>query len=327
VKAGEEYRLAMPSVLALTPDGRHALFQTPRGIAVWSVAESRELRTVPAVNIPISRIAVSPDNRTFAAVNFSGKVLVCDLESGALLREIAHGSVVHHAAFSSDGALVVTGGGGSKKDSSIKVWNSKTGELVQTLVDHQYPLATVALHDGIVAGVDMVRTVRRWELKSGMEIDSQKVNARTPFLRFASDNRWAAFVRANRLIIWDLVAKKELRGAPLPAGLSAGQAFDVTPDGRIGIVATSDNKLVFCDLVQGTAATVLSGPQKTIRSVGLTPDGRRALSTDGNRMLHIWKLDEAASQVPAAPLPTAPALKPEAKPQTKTAEWMREQKT
>jgi WD40 repeat protein len=319
IKPGEEYRLGkLVMALALTPNGRYALFQQPRGIAVWSVEESREVRTVPMVNIPVLRIAASPDNRTFAAVTPNGRVLVCDLEAGTMLRELVHGPMIHAVAFSSDGALLATGGGSTKTTTFTKIWDVKKGDVVQTLSGETIPTGSLALHDGTALTVDMLRTLRRWDVKNGTLLDTQRVDARTPLFRFASDLTWAAFVRANNhLIIQDLAAKRDLRQAPLPPGADASGPFDVTPDGRMGLVATRDKTLVFCDLVQGVATKVLTGHQQTIRAVGLTPDGKRALSFDSNLMLHIWKLDDVAGQVAAAPLSPLPMTKPEVKTETK----------
>src|SRR4029453_1928733 len=98
----------------------------------------------------------------------------------------------------------------------------------------------------------------------------------------------------------------------------APNAFDVTEDGRIALVALVDpHRLVLLDLLNGPTLKSLEGHQQFIRSAALAPDGKRAFSIDQDRTLRIWKLDDEAAKVAARKPETKPETKPEIKPETK----------
>jgi len=82
---------------------------------------------------PVNGLSISPDGKKLAAGvadNGDGTVFIIDLTSGEnLLSFWAHPYSVPGMDFSPDGSLLATGA----VDRTVKVWNSSTGELIQSL--------------------------------------------------------------------------------------------------------------------------------------------------------------------------------------------------
>jgi len=65
----------------------------------------------------------------------------------------------------------------------------------------------------------------------------------------------------------------------------------ITPDGRVGLLASRDKTLRSWDLGSGAAIRTFSGHTDAVTSVVVTPDGRTALSGSEDDTIKIWKLE------------------------------------
>jgi len=101
---------------------------------------------------PVNSLSFSPDGLRLAAGvadDGSGTVFIIDLSTGEMLLEFwAHPYSVPGMDFSPDGSMLVTGA----VDRTVKVWNSSTGELIQSLPqDGQGSAVTFSPDGGLVA--------------------------------------------------------------------------------------------------------------------------------------------------------------------------------
>ena len=97
---------------------------------------------------PVNSLSISPDGTKLAAGvadNGDGMVYIIDLTSGEnLLSFWAHPYSVADMDFSPDGSMLATGA----VDRATKVWNSSTGELIQSLPQDGQGSAVAFSHDG-----------------------------------------------------------------------------------------------------------------------------------------------------------------------------------
>ena len=292
VKAGEVYRNdVFAAFICVTPDGRYALFQQPRGISVWGIEENRELRVLPTVRVTMPRGAVSADGKWLAVAMPLGKVALWDLETGQLVRETLHGPPVFSVAFSADSSTLLTGGGRGKKDNSIKLWDVVTGNPGRTLEGHDLPPQSLAMNDQGVYSMDGTRMLRRWDAKTGQVLDERRIEGLAPLLIFSPNARHMASLSADRVRFIEVASNKEVGGAPLPPDVKISGVYYVTTDGRLAaVVQQGTNHIWIFDLVKGTHVKTLQGPQAMVRAVALSPDGRRAFSVDQGKMFRIYDL-------------------------------------
>ena len=155
---------------------------------------------------------------------------------------------VNSVAFSPDGERLASAGG----DGTIKVWNSRTGEVVQTLD----------------ANTDFVYSVA-----------------------FHPDGKHLAAAGADREVrVWDLTTGKTVFTCPGYGGAYYGTAYGVafSPDGR-RLAAGSDGAVKIWDW-RHRASSSTPSPDTTRRaiSVAFSPDGRRLASGSWNGDVMIW---------------------------------------
>lgn len=127
----------------------------------------------PALHAELTSLAFSPDGRLIATAGIDRMkrltaIKLWDVESGSLVRTIAHSSEVQAVAFSPDGLQLAS----AAADRTVHVWNVATGRSAHTLRGHDGPVRDVAYSpDGrIIASVGYDFRARLWEAATGREL-------------------------------------------------------------------------------------------------------------------------------------------------------------
>jgi len=134
--------------VAYSPGGSYLAVGLDSGIL--QIRGSQDLRQIQQFYLPgpVNSLSFSPDGSKLAAGvadNGSGTVFIIDLESGEnLLSFWAHPYSVGDIDYSPDGSLLATGA----TDRTVRVWNSSTGELLQSLPQDGQGGAVAFSHNG-----------------------------------------------------------------------------------------------------------------------------------------------------------------------------------
>jgi len=154
--------------VAFSPDGTMlALAKGSRyrgDIELRSASTGKIRRTWQAHKSRISYVVFSPDGKKLGSVGYDNVFGIWKPTDGTLLYELKghRGVMIGLAlAFSPDNKNVVTGGG--TFDHNIILWSSETGELQQTLTDHEDALFSFAFTgDGTLISTDIAGKVKVW---------------------------------------------------------------------------------------------------------------------------------------------------------------------
>jgi WD40 repeat protein/serine/threonine protein kinase len=148
---------------------------------------------------------------------------------------------VHGVAFSPDGEHLASGNG----NGTIKIWNSKTGELVLTLPKaHSDTVVSVAFHrDGNYLASRGAGQVKVWNLTTRREVFSDNVTATRKFgsaytVAFSPDGRQLAAATDKVVKVWDWEKSQLLHSLPGDDFHSIPVAF--SHDGRLATGISSE---------------------------------------------------------------------------------------
>src|SRR5262249_33696763 len=157
------------SSMAYSPDGKllvatgHSNRQS--AIVIWDAATGRQVNTIDIDRNGARHLAFSADNHLLAAAGWDGQLHVWDC---AAWKEItitteAHSSPPSRLAAAAGGRVVTAG-----DDSTIRVWDPKTGRQLQKL-SHGYWVRGMAVSpDGTKAVTSSLDdTVALWDIASG----------------------------------------------------------------------------------------------------------------------------------------------------------------
>jgi WD40 repeat protein len=135
-------------VAALPPDDRLTRGGTGRGLA------------------EVYCLAFAPDGKSLAVGGNNAALLVLEAESLRVTRALmgprdGHAGTVAAVAFSPDGKALLSGGG----DKTARLWDARSGKLLQTLTGHAGTVNAVAVSDdgGLLATGGEEGTVKLWK--------------------------------------------------------------------------------------------------------------------------------------------------------------------
>ncbi len=186
-------RDAMP-LAVISPSGNHILIGgADDKVRLWDTSKGEVVLTFSGHQGTVRDAVFSPDGELVVTGADDGSLKVWEAANGKLVRTIHSqedeilrkptlvdavsgqpvvdtSAAVTCVAFSSDGTRIVSGG----SDNAVKVWQTETGKLLQTLRGHYGRVTSVAMNangDRIVSGSDD-NTVRIWNVESGNELRS-----------------------------------------------------------------------------------------------------------------------------------------------------------
>jgi WD40 repeat protein/tRNA A-37 threonylcarbamoyl transferase component Bud32 len=163
-----------------------------------------------------------------------------------LLELIGHSEIVKSVAISPDGEMIVSG----SNDKTIKIWNLKTGLLINTLTEHFDMVYSIAISpDGqtLVSG-SYDKTIKIWNLKTG-------------------------------------VLKTTLTGH-----ISLVYSVAISSDGQTLVSGSNDKTIKIRNLETGKLKTTLTGHSNWVNSVTISPDGQTLVSGSNDKTIKIWNL-------------------------------------
>lgn len=217
----------------------------------------------------------SPDARKIASASYDGSAKIWLTESGRLVQDLPHPTLVTALAFSPDGHSLATGA----LDGAVRLWSVSTGDLLETRPGHEGAIRVVSFSpDGqTVASAGFDRVVRLRGLDGSSVRTLEGHEGEIWALAFSPDGLTLATSGEDAVIkIWDL-ASGDLH-EDLTEHSWAVLSMTFSPDGRTLASGGDDERVRLWDTSEWEVLRVLAGGSECVYGVAFSPDGRRLVS-------------------------------------------------
>jgi WD40 repeat protein len=288
--------------VAYSPDGQTlASGSGDETIKLWDVKTGNLLQTFTGHSDSVWSVAYSPDGQTLASGSRDMTIKLWDVKTGNLLQTLSgHSGWVRSVAYSPDGQTLVSGNGGYHDDYdfgnytyTIKLWDVKTGNLLQTLPGHSHQVLSVAYSpDGqTLASGSRDKTIKLWNVKTGNLLqtlagDSDWVSS----VAYSPDGQTLASGGGDETIkLWNVKTGNLLQ--TLPGHSIAVESVVYSPDGQtLASGGMYDETIKLWDVKTGNLLQTLPGHSESVYSVAYSPDGQTLASGSWDNTIKIWRL-------------------------------------
>ncbi len=302
--------------LAFSPDGKFLASTGVDGtIRLWDRQDGSPIRTVTDHKPrTYSLLAFSPDSKRLATAGgeestiriwdvATGKALLAIEDPvilpGAVERRQPHGGYTKAIAYSPDGKILASG----LEDGTIRFRDAVSGKVVLTLRDpHNLKPVTrlVFSADGrLLAATNYFgQAVHLWDVPTGYLLRTIKVNTiDVEDMAFHPDGVHLAVAGTEGPIrILDVTRDQEAQGLA-----EDDRAIKVAfgPDGSFLATGLANGSVTIRERSGGQVVRVLKGHTRLVRSVAISPDGRRVASSGDDRSVRVWDVATGKASTPS----------------------------
>ena len=300
-------------------------------VRLIDLSTGQAIRELSKSELPITKIALSPNAATLAVADESGRIRFASMADGKEMGTIGgHTGPVRDLAFLADNVRMLSvGDDGSSRlwqvpaatipvaghtipmkglassasgqffvtgsdDKSVRIWNA-VGQNVRALTNHQQPITSVAVRtdDQQIASADAEGTVGIWNAADGASLGN--------LLAHTGPVTSVEFDR-NQPVLWTGGADGNVKRWQLPLvppRASPGHAqpvksVAVSPDGRIAYSGSTDQTVRAWDLANGQPIRAMADSNLLgpINSVVVSPDGALVAAGGATGFWAVWTAND-----------------------------------
>ena len=296
------------NAIAFRPDGvLMAAGAYDNTIGLWDIRSGGFVRKLYREGLPGSTIAFSPDGKLLAA-NTARKILLWDVESGEVAKELGDREWGDYLAFHPAGKLLASAATGAAAAAApsaspagsaspgaaaprvVKLWDIESGKVVRELKGHTAdPTNIVFDGDGTLVGAGSEdRTLVLWDTSSGrvvhtLQRDRQKVTAGA----VSADGKSIALSAGDDSVMsWDLS-----RGKPAWTARANASAICHRSDGAVVAGSGKDLSLRVIDATGKVVSELPKSATTPPGSIACSPDRKRAALGAADGTISVIELD------------------------------------
>lgn len=244
----------------------------------------------------VSVLAIHPDGDKVISGSDDKRLILWDLKTGQLLREIktfegyfcAIDITDYGISFTGDQKKLLVATRVAQRDNPFEVCDMSTGKVLKNLTDETWLgtcITRVAItpdETKVVATSKDRNAVKILDLRTGIPLGSfeahcgQDVTA----LAITPDGKQVVTGAWKTIKIWDLtLIQKKFKSKSLIKHGSSVQAIAITPDGKQAISGDGNGTIIIWDIDSQKPLKTLPGGYNGIKSIAVTPDGQKFVST------------------------------------------------
>lgn len=245
-----------------------------------------------ALHSPQRLLASAHEDQTIKLFDFNGPTASAKASSTAQIAPFrmlrGHTGRVLSVDFSPTGHLLASAG----TDRTIKLWNSDTGHLLQTLQGHQSWVWAIAFHPQghLLASASYDQTVRLWNVATGdCQHTLQGHDSSVLAVAFSPDGQWLASGGYNQTIkLWES-ATGQCRYTWHAHG-NRVWAVAFSPDSRYLATGGDDGTIQLWNMATGKSEQTLTRHTDPVLSLLVSADGSTLYSGSADKSINVWEL-------------------------------------
>ena len=197
-----------------------------------------------------------------------------------------HSYAVKSVVFSPDGKVLAS----VRYDSTIKLWEMKTGREINSLSGHHNSVGFAAFSpDGKVLASGGDRKIKLWEVATGREINSLSGHSNwVNSVAFSPDGQVLASGGDDETIkLREVKTGRKINFLSGHFGSVWSVAF--SPDGKV-LASGGDRKIKLWEVATGREINSLTGHSNWVRSVAFSPDGQVLACGSWDETIKLWEV-------------------------------------
>lgn len=290
--------------VTISPDGQFLISGgNDKTIKVRSLHTGKILRTLTGHSGSVYAIAISPDGQTLVSGSWDNTIKVWNLHAGnqggiaptsrilgagLLYTLTGHSGEVNTVVISPDGETLASG----SEDSTIKLWDLRTGELKKTLTGHSDAVKSIAISPDnrtLVSG-SADYTINLWHLHTSERLHT--LTGHSNWVRstaISPDGQILASGSQDKTIkLWHLHTGELC--SHLTGHWGEVNSVAISPDGQTLVSGSWDETIRLWHLGTGALLHSLEGHQGAVASVAISPDGQKIVSSSWDQTIRVWGL-------------------------------------
>jgi WD40 repeat protein len=285
--------------VSMTADGKLAVSGgRDNTFCLWDLNRMYCFQTFEYKNYEYTNVCITPDGKTVVCIaehaspsyHYKNLVQVLDMNTGHIEKKMVKrkGKTGEFISITPDGKLAVTQSG----DRDLVVCNLEKGTCVTDIKGYEMPRCVSLLADGRAAISGSENGVLRlWDLEKGTHrigVETHKDKVATVCIAAGSNRIVSGGGEDDREIrFWEFKTGEHRKKAKIKSLIGSGiDCIQAVPGGKLA-ASLYFNKLHVWDISRGKCLNKIKMGVNAVKSISITPDGRRVVGGSNKGMLTI----------------------------------------
>lgn len=200
---------------------------------------------------------------------------------------------INSVAISPDGQTLVAG----CTDSTIKVWNLKTGQFIGSFVGHLSGISSIAISpDGeILVSGSSDRTIKVWNLRTNQLIYNFTEDALIFSVAISSDSRTLVSVSGGGNFDKSIIKWRNLNTGEVTRTLTdyatAALSLAISPNRQLLVSGDFDQSIKVWNFNTSQLIRIMTGHTDAVSFVTISPNGLTLASSSWDNSIKLWNLN------------------------------------
>jgi WD40 repeat protein len=260
-------------------------------IKLWNSKTGELVETLNGHTGAVLCVCCSPNGKYIASASSDGTVIIWNAIKYILIHKLidptSHHRRIETICYSHDSKFIVSGA------HDIKIWNAKTGQLLNTLIEHTKAIQTVCYSPDnkfIISGSDDY-SINIWNATSGKLIKTLHEDSAIHCVCYSFDNKLIASASdGTNIKIWN--ANTGELCETLFGHTDTIFSVSFSTDNKLIISGSADNSIKIWDAQKYILLNTLNGHIDWVWSVFFSADNKLIISGSADCTIKIWDTEK-----------------------------------